>query len=243
MPAKSVAPAPGMQRLDRNAMRNLLRRRLEEGALQFVPEVGWIYAGAAEAEVASDNDIRREGMGSWLGGLATYTHFCTWTFSRPISVEGAMGWGKRHLRFLARWDVDAERGGTIREFMGQNRYRDKYEQERDERARKKAAKKRLQAFLATERGETGGLLHLHSLVARITHLKAFCGVYLPEGEWGLKCCMAHSWPCGYARVRPYDPSRGAKYYVLKPIFKDHLGEYELVGNFHCLGKNCSLSLH
>jgi hypothetical protein len=242
-PAKCVTPLLGMQRMDRASAMDLLRRTVGEGALQFVPEFGWVYASTTEAGLASDNDVRRELMGSWLGELANYTHFCTWTFSRPVTVAGAMDFGKKHLRFLARWDVDTERGGTVSDFLKLNRYRDVYEQRKDERARQKAARKRLQAFLATERGETGGLVHLHALVAKITHLRAFCGIHLPEGTWGVKCCMLHSWPCGYARVFPYDPALGAKHYVSKYVIKGHLGEWDLLGEFHCPGRACSLALH
>lgn len=173
----------------------------------------------------------------------TWTHFCTWTFSRPVTVGAAMHFGMSHLRWLARWDVDTERGGTSGEFASQNRYRDEREQRRDETARQKAARKRLQAFLATERGETGGLVHLHALVAKITHLRAFCRIHLPDGEWGVKCCMLHGWPCGYARVFPYDPGLGAKHYVSKYVIKGYLAEWELLGEFHCPGRACSLALH
>src|SRR5574337_1809377 len=87
----------------------------------------------------------------------------------------------------------------------------------DERSRQNAARKRVQAFLATERGETGGLLHLHALPAKLTHLTPYCGVSLPPGKWGVKCCMLHSWPCGIVRVEPYDPALGAKHYVSKYV--------------------------
>jgi hypothetical protein len=154
-----------------------------------------------------------------------------------------MHFGRKHLRWLAAWDVDTERGGTVGEFVKQNRYRDEREQRKDERARQKAARKRLRAFLATERGETGGLVHLHALLAKITHLKPFCGIQLPDGQWGVKCCMLHGWPCGYARVFPYDARLGAKHYVSKYVIKGYLAEWELLGEFHCPGRACSLALH
>lgn len=40
--------------------------------------------------------------------------------------------------------------------------------------------------------------------------------------------MTHAWPCGYARVLPYDPELGARYYVGKYVMK-HLAECELFG--------------
>lgn len=236
-PARYITPVPGLQRMGRGSAMELLRRTMGEGQLEFVPEFGWVCRSSPEAGIASDNDIRREVMGTWLGQLAVWTHFCTWTFSRPVTVAAAMHFGGTHLRWLARWDVDTECGETVRRDKGEPDGR------KDERARQKAAKKRLQAFLATERGETGGLIHLHALVAKITHVQPFCGVRLPDGEWGVKCCMVHSWPCGYARVIPYDPGLGAKHYVSKYVIKGHLAELDLVGNFHCRGRACSLALH
>jgi hypothetical protein len=224
--------------MDRNSEMEMLRRTLGNGVLEFVPGCGWVYASDTEAGLASDNDIRRELMGTWLGELAVWTQFCTWTFSRPVTVAAAMHFGRKHLRWLARWDVDAERGRPV-----DNRYQGERERRKDERARENAARKRLQAFLATERGETGGLIHLHALAAKIAHLRAFCRARLPDGEWGAKCCMLHSWPCGYARVFPYDPLLGAKHYVSKYVIKGYFAEWELLGEFHCRGRACSVALH
>jgi len=39
-------------------------------------------------------------MGEWLGDLAPWDVFSTWTFSRPVHVHGAMYWARRHLRYL-----------------------------------------------------------------------------------------------------------------------------------------------
>jgi len=238
LPVRCVTPLPGMQRMDRNSEMEMLRRTLGNGVLEFVPGCGWVYASDTEAGLASDNDIRRELMGTWLGELAVWTQFCTWTFSRPVTVAAAMHFGRKHLRWLARWDVDAERGRPV-----DNRYQGERERRKDERARENAARKRLQAFLATERGETGGLIHLHALAAKIAHLRAFCRARLPDGEWGAKCCMLHSWPCGYARVFPYDPLLGAKHYVSKYVIKGYFAEWELLGEFHCRGRACSVALH
>src|SRR5262245_33538666 len=74
----------------------------------------------------------------------------------------------------------------------------------------------------------GGLIHLHSLVGNVGHIKPYCGVRLPSGEWGMKCCMLHALPAGIARVLPYDAQKGAAYYVGKYVAKD-LAEWELVG--------------
>jgi len=40
--------------------------------------------------------------------------------------------------------------------------------------------------------------------------------------------MLHAWPAGIARVLPYDPKKGAAYYVGKYVSKD-LAEWELFG--------------
>jgi hypothetical protein len=232
--------------MDRAAEIELLRRTLEEGKTEFIPGFGWVSRNSAApdnaSDPASDNDIRRELMGAWLGRLAEWTQFCTWTFSRRVSVAAAMDWGRRHMRWLARWDVDSERGGTVGDLLKASRYQNDQDRRKDERQRQKATRKRLQAFLATERGETGGLLHLHALVAKIAHLRPFCGTRLPDDKWGVNCCMVHSWRCGYARVFPYDAALGAKHYVSKYVIKGHLAEWELVGNFHCPGRACSLAL-
>jgi len=36
-------------------------------------------------------------MGNWLGDLAPWDVFSTWTFSRPVRVAGAMHWARRHV--------------------------------------------------------------------------------------------------------------------------------------------------
>lgn len=92
----------------------------------------------------------------------------------------------------------------------------------------KKAQQPLYAFIAAERGETGGLLHLHGLVGNVGHLRAYCGVRLPAGTWGRDCCQVHAWPAGYARVLPYDAQLGAAHYVSKYVTKQ-LAEWELIG--------------
>lgn len=131
-------------------------------------------------------------MGEWLGQLAPWDVFATWTFSHLVTVDGAMFWARRHLRHLA-----------------------------------KLAAQRVYAFVGVERGKTGGLLHLHSLVGNVGHLRAYCGERLSPGKWGRGCCMVHGWPCGHARVLRYDPKLSASYYVSKYVSKN-LAEWELV---------------
>jgi hypothetical protein len=132
-------------------------------------------------------------MGKWLGQLAPWDVFSTWTFSRITQVGGAMFWARRHLRHLE------ETAGLP-----------------------------IYAFVGVERGGSGGLVHLHALVGNVGHVKAYCNDKLPPGVWGRRCCMLHSWPCGMARVLPYDPALGASYYVSKYVTKS-LSEWDLVG--------------
>jgi hypothetical protein len=84
------------------------------------------------------------------------------------------------------------------------------------------------AFVAVEHGHNGGLLHLHALVGNVGHLPASCDRLLPQDSWGLNCCLRHAWPCGYARVLPYDPQQGASYYVSKYCTRE-LSEWDLLG--------------
>lgn len=85
-------------------------------------------------------------------------------------------------------------------------------------------------YWAVECGPVGGLLHLHALVGGVSNVKPYCGVKLDPGKYGLKCCLLHSWPCGYSRVFPYDPTKDAAYYVAKYVTKD-LSEWGLYGNW------------
>lgn len=140
----------------------------------------------------SDGELKEE-MGTWLGQLAPWDVFSTYTFSHLVKTGGAMFWAKRHLRWL------------------------------EERAQQP-----IYAFVGVERGKTGGLLHLHALLGNVGHLKACCEVRLAPGKWGRGCCMLHAWPCGYARVFPYDPHLGARFYVSKYVSK-RLAEWDLIG--------------
>jgi hypothetical protein len=143
--------------------------------------------------VPANGEELKQAMGEWLGQLAPWDVFATWTFSRSVTVDGAMFWARRHLRRL-----------------------------------EEMAAQRVYSFVGVERGETGGLLHLHALVGNVGHLRAFCGLRLASGEWRHDCCMTHSWPVGYARVFPYNPKLGAKFYVSKYVAK-RLAEWELIG--------------
>lgn len=150
---------------------------------------------AEQVVLPNSKDALKEEMGKWLGTLAPWDVFSTWTFSRIVSVAGAMYWARRHIRKLD------EMGG-----MGTGS---------------------TYAFVGAERGRSGGLVHLHALAGNVGHLKAYCGVPLPPREWGRDCCMVHAWPCGYARVLPYDVKLGGSFYVAKYVAKE-LAEWELV---------------
>ncbi len=84
------------------------------------------------------------------------------------------------------------------------------------------------AFRADEYGALNGRFHLHALIGNVARLTPWCGEKLPPGTWGLPCCGVHGWPCGHARVLPYDPEIGAGGYVAKYITKE-LGDFELIG--------------
>jgi len=154
---------------------------------------GIFYIGPPESGLASRRDIIKETMGEWLGKLAPWDVFASWTFSKPVNVDGAMYMGRRHLAWM-----------------------------------EKVAGVPIYAFLATEKGDVGGLVHLHSLVGNVAHLKPWCGKKLPRGSWRASCCLLHAWPCGYARVFPYDPVLGAKHYVSKYVCAQ-MSEWELRG--------------
>ncbi len=64
-------------------------------------------------------DRVKDEMGTWLGKMALWDVFSTWTFSRLVQAEGAMYWARRHLRHLEKMAdqsiyafVGAERGGS-----------------------------------------------------------------------------------------------------------------------------------
>ena len=137
-------------------------------------------------------ELKQE-MGAWLGGLAPWDAFATWTFSRIVTAQGAMFWAKRHITWI-----------------------------------EKAAEQPVYGFVAAERGGSGGLIHLHALLGNVKHMQIFCGLKKKADAWKEKCCLVHAWPCGYARVYPYNPALGAKFYVSKYITKD-LAEWQLFG--------------
>jgi hypothetical protein len=49
---------------------------------------------------AAKQEELKETMGNWLGELAPWDAFVTWTFDRIVTANGAMFWAKRHLKWL-----------------------------------------------------------------------------------------------------------------------------------------------
>jgi hypothetical protein len=84
------------------------------------------------------------------------------------------------------------------------------------------------AFRADEYGPRTGRLHLHALIGNVRHLEIYCGQKLPPNTWGQRCCWLHRWFCGHARIFPYDPTEGARFYLSKYVVKG-LAEYEFIG--------------
>lgn len=157
-------------------------------------------------------------MGDWLQTLAPWDVFSTWTFSKPITAKGAMYWSRRHVEQLE----DQVNGWGFASPSSRNGwgYLDM--------PQASLPRKRVHAFVALEFGNVGGLVHVHALVGNVGHLNPYCGHRLASDAWGRRCCMLHSWPCGYARVYPYDPKLGAAHYVGKYITKK-LSEWDLIG--------------
>ena len=84
------------------------------------------------------------------------------------------------------------------------------------------------AFRADEYGPQNGRFHIHALIGNVSHLQHYCGAHLPPGVWGKHCCWLHRWPCGIARILPYEPAKGAEFYLTKYVTK-RLGDWELIG--------------
>ena len=55
----------------------------------------------------------KEEMGNWLGQLAPWDAYATWTFSRIVTVNGAMFWADRHIQWLQRAAERGHNGGLI----------------------------------------------------------------------------------------------------------------------------------
>jgi hypothetical protein len=80
----------------------------------------------------------------------------------------------------------------------------------------KAAGLPIYFFRADEFGPRGGRLHMHLLVGNVAHLLRFTWME----KWAIRA--------GYARVLPFDRSRGAAFYCAKYVTKD-FADWEIVG--------------
>ena len=169
--------------------------------------------------VLQTNAQLKEAMGECLGQLAPWEVFATWTFSRPVRETGAAYWACRHLASLE----DATNGWGLARPTAANGHGYIQDGQLD--------LPRTRVYLPSggwREAQVGGLVHLQALVGNLGQLVKFCGERLLTTEWGRDCCLIHRWPAGYARVFPYDPHRGAKFYVSKYITK-RLAEWDLVG--------------
>ncbi len=151
-------------------------------------------------------------MGNWLGDLAPWDAYATWTFNRIVIASGAMFWAKRHIEWLEKAAsqhiygfVAAERGKSgglihLHALLGNVKHMQFY-----------CGEKKPSSFGPGNPGVSSNGKNSEKKWARLH-----------------KCCLTHAWPCGYANVFPYDPVRGAKHYVSKYITKD-LAEWDLFG--------------
>jgi len=155
-------------------------------------------------------------MGEWLETLE-WDVFATWTFDRLVRLPGAMYWAGKHLDTLEDW----VNGWGSENPSSKNGWG--YCEKATTLPRKK-----VYAFVAAEEGGKGGLIHLHALVGNVASITTYCGRHFRVGQWGKSCCMVHAWPCGIARVMPYNPDLGARFYVSKYITKQ-LAEWALLG--------------
>jgi hypothetical protein len=148
----------------------------------------------------------KEEMGNWLGQLAPWDAYATWTFSRIVTAYGAMFWAKRHIEWLEHSAAQNVYGFVAAE-RGSN-----------------GGLIHLHALL-------GNVKHMQFYCGNKTPSPvATTKEAKHEKRWArkLKCCLTHAWPCGYATVFPYNPALGAKHYVAKYITKD-LAEWDLFG--------------
>lgn len=157
-------------------------------------------------------------MGTWLGTLAPWTWFATFTFSQLVSFARARYWFEQYLR-LANNVIDHSRSNETHRRPNGFSYLEMDPSH---------IRKNIRAFRADELGHHNGRRHIHSLIADVESLLIDCGEKLPPTEWGRKCCWTHAWPCGYARILPYDPKLGAAYYVSK-LLTNPLSEWDLYG--------------
>lgn len=155
--------------------------------------------------------------GSWWSTLAPWNWFATFTFSEMVTSATARYWFRRYLQMIE----DVINGTTIESPSRSNGYG--YVD-----ADLSQLRVEVKAFRGDEFSPQNGRLHIHALIAGVESLLHHCGKNLPATEWGRKCCWTHAWPCGYARILPYDPNLGASHYVAK-FTTSPLSDWELYG--------------
>lgn len=159
--------------------------------------------------------IKSEVMGEWLETLAPWDVFATWTFS----------WGSDFDPEVKALMADGVRVTRARLVTANGAV---YWARRILAMWEEMAGQPIYGFWGVEVGNVGKLVHIHALVGNVAHLKSWCGVKLSASDWGVRCCLLHSWPCGYSRVLRYEAGRGATDYVSKYVSKD-ISEWGLVG--------------
>lgn len=234
-----------------------MKRATSRGKWQSGGE-GLEAPAAPRRSAATKSSEVKDAMGDWLGELALWDVFATWTFAKPVSAAGAMHMVRRYLgiipkqRIMTRvmiqpegkpeffWGADVS-CGEIQALQAADvpisipQSGDTWLSLPDMGCRG------LYGFVAAEKGRRGGLIHLHALLGNTGGLQANCehqtsldqeeeegSLGKLDRQWGKDCCLRHSWPRGYARVLPYDPKLAATHYVSKYIVKG-LAEWELFG--------------
>ncbi len=193
---------------------------------------------------ATKSSVVKEAMGDWLGELAPWDVFSTWTFAKPVTPAGAMHLAKRYLGLIPKREmltrVTIAPEGKPEFFWGANVSCGEitslqavvpvkqYWSGDTWLSLPEMGCRALCGFVGVEKGRRGGLIHIHALLGNTGAVKPTCGERLGAGGWGKSCCMVHSWPQGIARVYKYDPKLGAAHYVSKYVVKE-FGEWELFG--------------
>jgi hypothetical protein len=127
--------------------------------------------------------------------------------SNPLSVS----WGEFLSQFSWDWYVTLTFDGDVKTFTAHNRCKAWL------RALEKAAGHPIAWFRADEYGERFGKFHMHLLIANVAHIHRFTFMEL----WNQRN--------GFARIYPFDPRKGAAFYVSEYVSKQ-LGEWEISDN-------------
>jgi len=164
-----------------------------------------------------------EALGNFLEDLHAHhpwDWFFTGTFANPVSPNGAHYMFNRYMQGIQRQMAQAQ--------IGKPACGTDYSDADGQPSILKFRVYKPYAFRADEYGPLGGRFHLHALIGNVSMVERFCGELLGKRVWGKPCCAVHRWPCGYARIFPYEPARGARFYLSKYVTKA-LGDYDLIG--------------